>query len=103
MAIVPSNVLSNLRKEERQVVNLNALYCVTGTSNFRRAKVENISVYGIYLRLKEDISVGTKLDVMFVSEGKSDEVLVCIEILHHVKDGYGCRVISENTFESMVK
>ena len=33
---------------------------------------------------------------------KSDEVLVCVEILHHVKDGYGCRVISENTFKSMV-
>ena len=98
-----ATVLSNIRAEERQVVNLNALYCVSGTSNFRRAKVENISVHGIYLRLKEDISVGTKLDVMFASNGKSDEVLVCVEILHHVKDGYGCRVISGNTFKSIVK
>ncbi len=102
MTTVLSNVLSDFRKEERQVVNLNALYCVTGTSNFRRARVENISVHGVYLRLKEDISVGTKLDVMFASEGNSDGVLVCVEILHHVKDGYGCRVISENTFERMV-
>ncbi len=98
-----ATVLSNIRAEERQVVNLNALYCVSGTSNFKRARVENISVHGIYLRLKEDISVGTKLDVMFASKGKLDEVLVCVEILHHVKDGYGCRVISENTFENMVK
>ena len=98
-----ATVLSNIRAEERQVVNLNALYCVSGTSSFKRARVENISVHGIYLRLKEDISVGTKLDVMFASNGKSDEVLVCVEILHHVKDGYGCRVISENTFKSMVK
>ncbi len=103
MATVLSNVLSDFRKEERQVVNLNVLYCVTGTSNFRRARVENISVHGIYLRIKESISVGVKLDVMFASEDKLDEVLVCVEILHHIKDGYGCRVISENTFKRMVK
>lgn len=96
--------LVNLRREERHVVNLNALYCITGTSNFRRAKVENISVYGIYLRLKEDLSVGMKLDVMFNLNDKSvDEILVCVEILHNIKDGYGCRVISENTFESLIK
>ncbi len=101
--MVVEAVLQNLRKEKRCIVKINALYCVTGTSGFKRAKIENISVHGIYLRIKEDITVGAKLDVMFSSQDQSREVLVCVEVLHHVKDGYGCKVISNNTFESMIK
>ncbi len=96
-------VLNNLRREERLAVKLNALYCITGTDRFKRAKVENISAHGIYLRVNEELSVGNKLDVMFASLDQSDDgVLVCVEILHQVRDGYGCKVISENTFDKVV-
>lgn len=96
-------VLNNLRREERHAVKLNALYCITGTAGFKRAKVENISAHGIYLRVNEELSVGSKLDVMFTSLDQSDDgVLVCVEILHQVRDGYGCKVISDNAFDKVV-
>lgn len=96
-------MLCDLRKEKRYAVKLNALYCVTGTSGFKRARVENISEHGIYLRIEQEILAGTKLDVMFSSQEQSDGMLVCVEVLHHLRNGYGCRVISENTFENMIK
>ncbi len=90
-----------LRSEERKVVRLNAFYNKVGQSGFKSSIVENISQHGIFLKVKEELTVGDNLEVM-ISQGKQENnpLQVVVKVIFKSKfGGYGCKVVSDETFE----
>ncbi len=90
-----------LRREERKVVRLNAFYNKVGQSGFKSSIVENISQHGVFLKVREELAVGDNLEVM-ISQGKqeNDPIMVVVKVIFKSKFGsYGCKVISDKTFD----
>jgi hypothetical protein len=90
-----------LRREERKAVRLNAFYNKVGQSGFKSSIVENISAHGVFLKVKEELTVGDDLEVM-ISKGKQEDnpLMVVVKVIFKSKfGGYGCKVISDETFD----
>ena len=97
----------SLRKEERFSTDRVILFRPTEESDFRPARLKNISHHGLFMRTSELLSIGEQVEVIISPfDCTSDPVQVTVEVVHMqiteqgAEQGYGCKVTSSNTIEN---
>lgn len=96
------------RREERKETNGIILFRPTGESNFRRARIKNISHHGLFMLAHELLQIGEEAEVIISPyDSKYEPMQVTVEIVHiqpgeHPDEsGYGCKVTSSNIIENI--
>lgn len=98
----------SLRREERHEVDQMILYRLPGESNFKPARVKNISHHGLFMHTMEILDIGEEAEVIIAPyNSATDPVQVTVEIVHiqatemETPNGYGCKVTSSNCIENI--
>jgi len=84
------------RSEIRVSWNDSIQYRTSHAGTYKAGIVRNISIHGALLLLKEELFVGSNLELLVGSDGKQQQVYMRVvrteETNHEGYAGYGCRV-----------
>lgn len=84
------------RSELRVNLNDTIQYRILYAGEYKTGIVRNISIHGAFLLLKEDLAVGSKLELVVGSHNKLEHVYMRVarieETDHEGYTGYGCRI-----------
>lgn len=98
----------SLRFEERKETDTQILFRVAGESNFRKARMKNVSHHGIFMHAHESLQIGEQAEIIISPyDSEYEPMQVTVEIVHiqqadkSDQNGYGCKVTSSNIIENI--
>jgi Tfp pilus assembly protein PilZ len=106
--MMPNTQVMELRRETRKPVDLYVLYRRVGENKFLPAKLENVSLHGLFMKTDDSFFVGEELEIIISPEKPDYEPMqVTVEVVRiqtsdNDRDaGYGCKVTSTQLIENI--